>query len=533
VNFIALDLDSQGLYAVAGAARGTPKVTHALAWTGDEPPPPLTAETAKSIGEQLRDRLKDAGVAPAPVLVTVGRDRIILKELRYPPVPAVDEPAVVRFQALKEMSESPDDIVLDYTPLGETAEERRSMAVVIRRDLFTSIQAMCAAAGLKLAGVTPRPYAIAAGLGRALSGAHENPDEAVGALILGPAGGEFTVVRRGAVTFTLAIPAPVIASQQMLVAQVRRNLVVYAGQHPGHPVRALFVSEVDGEWVPRLAAAVGVPVHGYDPLAGALPGVPDEVRGRFAGAVGLLAGRAADALPINFASPRQPQTAKDPAKRKLAFVGLAALLFLFVAGAGGMWWVAQGDDRIADLTRQRDELKDRVGKGGPDANRLKAIDGWQKREVVWLDELHDLAKRMPADDSVRVSSFVATPLPVGKDGKQEAQARLELKLASTNTASATALETAIVRDNTTPNKFYVGTFHTGGGIGPLSTGKHNQMVTIITKVNRRDPGQFEPTPMFAPVKRTTGSAGISFVPPPPLPMETAPAPTEVKAVPAG
>ena len=145
-NFIAIDLDSQGLYAVAGSARGTAKVTHAVAWNGDDPPPPLTPDTAKVIGEKLRDRLKAAGIAPAPVLVAVGRDRIILKELKYPPVPPADEPALVRFQAIKEMSESPDDIVLDYAPLGETTQERRSMAVVVRKDLFSAIKAMCAAA---------------------------------------------------------------------------------------------------------------------------------------------------------------------------------------------------------------------------------------------------------------------------------------------------------------------------------------------------------------------------------------------------
>ena len=115
-NFIALDLDSQGLYAVAGDARGAAQATHALAWTGDDgdPPPPLTAETAKALGEKLRERLRAAGIAPAPVLVSVGRDRIILKELRYPAVAPTEEPALVRFQAMKEMSEAPDDVVLDY-----------------------------------------------------------------------------------------------------------------------------------------------------------------------------------------------------------------------------------------------------------------------------------------------------------------------------------------------------------------------------------------------------------------------------------
>lgn len=528
-NYIAIDLDSQGLYAVAGSARGAAKVTHALAWTGDDAPPPLTADTAKGIGEKLRDRLKAAGVPPAPVLVAVGRDRVILKELRYPPVPPADEPELVRFQALKEVSEAPDEIVLDYAPLGEANGERRASAVVLRKELFNAIKGMCEAAGLKLAGVTPRPYAIAAGLVRARAAeAGASPDDAVVALTLSPGGGEFAVVRRGEVTFTLALPAPVVANETMLVAQVRRNLAVYSGQNPGNPVQAVYVAEAGGPVAARLGSALGVPVHAYDPLAGATSDVPRELHGRFAGAAGLLAGRATNALPINFASPRQAVVNKDPAKRKLLLLALAAAIFLAVAAAGGFWLVGQANAEVARLTGERDALKERVGGGGPDATRMKGIDGWAKREVVWLDELHDLADRMPADDSVRVATFTGTPIAVGKDGKQDAQARLELKLAATSTGAGTTLMSGFERDNSGTSKFYVGTYPVIGGT-ISGAGKHNQAVTLITKVNHREPNQYTRAPKFSPPKKMNGGASIGATPPPPpepTTAETAPAPRE-------
>ncbi len=526
-NYIAIDLDSQGLYAVAGsAARSGAKVTHALAWNGDEPPPPLTPDTAKAVGEGLRDRLKAAGVAPAPVLVAVGRDRIIPKELRFPPVPPTDEPALVRFQAMKEMTESPDEIVLDYVPLGEANGERRAMAVVVRKELFGAIKAMCEAAGLKLAGVTPRPYAVAAGLVRAQAGGLA-AGEAVVALTATPGGGEFAVVRDGAVTYTLALPAPVVANEAMLVAQVRRNLAVYAGQNPGAPVQAVYVAEVDGPVAGRLRAALGVPVHAYDPLAGSVPAVPSALRGRFAGASGLLAGRGANALPINFASPRQPVVDKDPARRKLAIMALVAAILLVVGAAGGFWLVGEADAEVARLTEERDQLKEAVGKGGPDAARMKGIDGWSKRGVVWLDELQDLADRMPADDGVRVSSFSGIPIAPGKDGKQEAQARLELKLAVASTTAANALVSAFERDNSGANKYYVGTSQTVGGTNP-GGGRHNQAVTLVTKVNHREPNQYTRVPRFSPPKRMGGGVGPAPEAPPAAETtaETAPPPRE-------
>ena len=116
-RYLAIDIDQQAVFVAAGTARGgAAKVEHALAWA-DDAMPPLTADTAKGYGERLKEHLKTAGIAAGPVLVAVGRDKVILKELRYPAVPPVQEPALVKFQAMKELTESPDDVVLDYAPL--------------------------------------------------------------------------------------------------------------------------------------------------------------------------------------------------------------------------------------------------------------------------------------------------------------------------------------------------------------------------------------------------------------------------------
>ena len=40
-----------------------------------------------------------------------------MKELRCPAVSADEEPAMVRFQATKELLENPEDVVIDYAHL--------------------------------------------------------------------------------------------------------------------------------------------------------------------------------------------------------------------------------------------------------------------------------------------------------------------------------------------------------------------------------------------------------------------------------
>ena len=48
-----------------------------------------TIADAAAAGERLKERLKEAKIPPAPVLACLGRDRIIVKDIRYPAVPAL------------------------------------------------------------------------------------------------------------------------------------------------------------------------------------------------------------------------------------------------------------------------------------------------------------------------------------------------------------------------------------------------------------------------------------------------------------
>src|SRR5262249_18323847 len=148
----------QLLHAVsANVGRGAVQIQRAGVWPEQCSP---DATTIATLGQVLRQRLKEAGIKPAPVLVSLGRDRVILKDIRYPQVPGAEEPAVVRFQASKELTDGADEVVIDYYPLADAGAggERRALAFVVRRKVLAMYQELCRAAGLKLAGVTPRPF---------------------------------------------------------------------------------------------------------------------------------------------------------------------------------------------------------------------------------------------------------------------------------------------------------------------------------------------------------------------------------------
>ncbi len=496
-RFLAIDLDAQGVFVAAGTAKGgAARAEQALAWVpgDDHGPPALSADTAKALGEGLRERLKAAGIAPAPALVSVGRDRVIFREVAFPAVPPAEEPAVVRFQVLKELPENPDDLVLDYTPLGDAPDgQRRATVVVVRKDVHAAVQAMCAAAGLRLAAVTPRPFAIAAGLAAAVAAGDTPPppdgtDAAV--VTLGPGGGEFTVVRGAAVTFTRSVGAPVVANDALLAVELKRNAAMYPGPTP---VGVLYVAEPEGRvggWAARLRrAGYTGPVKPFDPLVNAPASVPDELRGRFAAAVGLLAARAAGAVPINFAAPRQPRAAADP-NRKLFLVGGAAAALLFLAGGAlGFYLLNEADKQVTMLQEEKEQLEKSLAGHGPDRDRLKAADAWRGREVNYLDELYDLADRMPADDKLRVKSIESQAQRIDKTGKQDSQALLKVAVGAKTPEAASALLSAFENDNRAGKKHYV-TYPKLGGALATGTTDFKQSFTLVTKVNHREPPEY-------------------------------------------
>ncbi|HZT83103.1 MAG TPA: hypothetical protein VFA26_22940 [Gemmataceae bacterium] len=404
-RYLALDWDHNQLYVVlANVAGGSVRVVRAAVWQEEAP---LSAANAAAVGARLKERLKEAKFPAAPVLACLGRDRIIVKDIRYPAVPAHEEPGVVRFQALKELTNAADDVAIDYTPVGESGAERRALVLVAKRELVTAYQELCQAAGLKLAGVTPRPFGLATCLERlagttVLTPPPEPRDGAVGILAVAEGWAEFCVSRGGTLLLARSLtPGPNLA------AEVRRSLAVYAGQNAAQPVRAVYVSgSADNAALrERLHNLTELPVHLLDPFAGAdLPDTiaPDK-RGGFVGLVGLLHLRGDRAgLPVNFVQPKQPRPPQDPNKRKV-LLGLAAAAAVLVAvGALAFMELSKLDKRVKAQTALNKDVDKTLQDLEEDDKRIKAISAWTDQNVNWLDELYDLSERFPDPDKANV-----------------------------------------------------------------------------------------------------------------------------------
>jgi Tfp pilus assembly PilM family ATPase len=414
-RYLSLDWDHNQLHVVAATVGGgAVKIQRAAVW--QETQSPNIAE-ADALGKLLRQRLKDAGIAPAPVLACVGRERVILKEVRYPSVSPAEEPAVVRFQAVKELTEPADEVVIDYTPLGiAPSGERRALVLIVRRELLQAYQALCQSAGLKLAALTPRPFGTAACLDRvpqpaaAFAAAPLAPGAVPGAIAVVTVAdhwAEFCVLRGDTLIFARAL-----AVGPGLAGEVRRSLIVHAGQSPQFPVQTVYLANGAGtELRERLQDLLSLPVHLLDPFAGATrPELPASGRGAFSGAVGLLNAQASKTcLPINFVHIKQAQPERDP-NRNRYLLGAAAAVVLLLAGAAWCYGqLADADKLAAGLTAENLKLDTDLVPIEEDAKYLKAVGDWNDNSVVWLDEIYDLAEFFPKDPNIRLMELTCMP----------------------------------------------------------------------------------------------------------------------------
>jgi Tfp pilus assembly PilM family ATPase len=433
-RFLALDWDQNHLYVVSASIRGgAVKIERAAAWQEERSPNPADAA---ALGKVLRERLKSAGIAAAPVLACLGRDRVILKDVRYPSVPPAEEPGLVRFQAAKDLTDAADEVVIDYTAIGAAAAngEQKALVLIARKELVGTWQTLCQAAGLKLVGLTARPLGLAACARKALADA---PPE-VGVQTAeepAPAPGEsahavVAVAERWAEFAILRGPDLVLARSlnvgPMLAAEVRRNLTVYAGQNPRCPVRSVFLAGKDAAELRQRLEEAGVAVRPFDPFGGVdNPNLPTgPARGAFAGAAGLLYARAAGPLPINFVQPRQPVVQRDPKRVRLA---LAGCLFLAVFAAAGVYANAEktrvnnetliAQAEAAEAKKQRAAEKDRL-------LHLKGLEDWDGPRIS--DEIYDLTDRIPDVNLLRVNEIRVEPI-ARTSKSREVIARITIK----------------------------------------------------------------------------------------------------------
>jgi Tfp pilus assembly PilM family ATPase len=508
-RFIAIDWDQQQVHVVEGVAGGgTVRAQRAVAWAESEMPAIATAE---ALGRRLRERLKEARISAAPVIVCLGRDRVILKDIRYPAVPESEEPAIVRFQVVKELTDAVEDAVIDYVPSTENGSngERRAMALVAKREQVAAYQAICKAAGLKLAGIAPRAFGLAACVHRlagasVLTPAVEPPDAAVAVLAVADHWAEFCVSRSGRLLFARSL-----APGEGLAGEIRRNLAIYNGQASAQPAKALYVAGM-GEHASlreRLTDTLDIPVHALDPFGGVeRPELPAQKRGAFIGAVGLLQLQGdKKGLPVNFAQPKQPRPPKDPNRKKIVYAAAAAALVSIMITAFCYAKLSTVNREAETLKQDKDRLDRELSELEETEKRLTALGEWSNSNIVWPDEFYDLTDRIADPSALRITELIVDPLV--KTGKEKEKDKAVAKLTIKGVAK-TRNDVNLFAAGFTDDKHYeVGPKSTSDNTGPDKAEFAFQFTLSGVKVERIEPNKYVRRLLYSPTVDRSRSSG--------------------------
>ena len=405
-RFLALDWDRTTFHILAAdVSKQGVQIAGCADWRLEED---LTTSSAESLGKKLREFLKASGIGAGPVLVSLGRDRVVLKEITYPAVSANEEPALVRFQATKDLADAAEDVVLDYAPLpsGSSSQERRALAVILRREIQSSLQQLCRAAGLKMLALVPRPFTMPGCLERARI--PENTKASTAVVLAGERWAELSIVQGSTLLFSRSM-----TGGSSLPTEVRRGLAVFANQ-PGtlsRPTpRALLLVGGNGDST-SLQKALDVPVEELEVLSGSEEARVNGVqRGSLAACLGLLQAWSKKQVSINLASPKEPVAVVDQGKRRKLLMCAAAAVVLICAFVGGQVVLSRQKTQIKALKEDREDIEAKFSRFKQDKVDLDALKDWDKGAIPWIDEFYDLAARFPQETGFKITKVEIVPL---------------------------------------------------------------------------------------------------------------------------
>jgi len=369
--------------------------------TEGSPNPVMAEEQA----EQLKAFLKDFAVAGARLVVSLPRDRLIARQLAIPRVGPAEEPGMVRFQVMRDLNESPDEVKLDY----ETADlpgaaDRRVLALLLRIELFNTWKTIATGSQLKLGGLSPRLSGLV-GLMSDLGPV----DEPVAVVAVGGAWSELVVLLNGKPLFSRSLnPAT------GLVQEIRRSLSLYGSQNPETAPKSLFLlAPPKWDQDADLASATKLPLQRILPFDGVLdaPSLPIN-SSDYVAALGVLSGLARVEEKgyknrPDFLNPKQPPPPSQMEQQRVAIYAFVGFIAFVVAG-WFLWGVkSRTMDELDTLTRRRDSLKKEFEDSKVTAKRYQALGAWD--DVVWLDEIYDISHRIPNTKDLQLTEISASP----------------------------------------------------------------------------------------------------------------------------
>jgi Tfp pilus assembly PilM family ATPase/Tfp pilus assembly protein PilN len=370
-----------------------------------------TAGDSQEVGRRIAEALTARGLTGCDALVGLGRASIELRLMSLPPAPPEEIPDMVRFQSLQAFTAIGEDWPLDFVELTAQDDAVNVLAAVLSPKQVDQMLRVCAASELKPRCLVLRPFAAASLLNRSQVVA-----AGTNALIVDMLadGADLTAVAQGQVVFMRTVRLPASPDKEVqvraLLSEVRRTIGAAQAQEGGRPIEQIIIcgSETEHPLLAKaLSDALSLDVVLFDPfrvvrVAKALQDQPPADAGRYAPLIGMLADEVAGVRhAIDFLNPRKRPV--PPSNRRRTVIAAASALGVAVVLTAAVWaGLRYLDGQLAELKTQAVDLDKAVDTAKKLLVKADAVREFTDGDVTWLDELRELAQRVPDADHLRL-----------------------------------------------------------------------------------------------------------------------------------
>lgn len=385
---------------------------------------PGIAEVAAAVRADLGSGSK----LPKDAVMVVSREALLVKPLGLPAAPTDELPDLVRFQMVREVSDSLDDAALDFAtiPAPPSAGQQQVLAAVLPAEALARYQTLAHELGIRPVALPARPFSVAELVRETAA------DETTATLLIDftATAIEFTVLVAGQVVYTRShrLSEPLSSKgvpADVLSRETRRTLAAVGSLFPDFAVQRIrLFGDPTGSrsLLEALSKQTGLAVDVVDPFQSlaSSPGgektaeLPAGAQGRFAALVGALTAQAETRSPaMDFLNPKKP-----PVRRSRRKLYTAAALAAVVLVGGTLYGLARAelssrDDTIERLNKHIAGLDKQLTLFDPVIQSADAVREWTEGEVIWLDELREFSERFPENqnaylDHLRLSVDAAT-----------------------------------------------------------------------------------------------------------------------------
>jgi hypothetical protein len=366
-------------------------------------PKPLTTAHANELGAWLRKELNDHGLGTGDVVACMGRGQTTFRQLEIPDVPAAEVTAVVHLTVNAEEDSSGNQVV-DYD-LGPVERGQRFVTVALAPEKTVDALRECLkAAGLNPVRLTVRPYAIKFLRDRLLP----QTDTQHASMLLAPSpdGFDISIWDRHRLEIARTIYPNGAAPHEnapKLAAELKRTVASFQIRHPNTEITSIAAVTGDAaDYAPSIESTLHQSLAVVDPSTK----IASLGNSTALGAIGAGWEVLAQApTAIDFFQPKKAPPPRYSAKR----LGILGGIFAVVAMGIGIIWQQQAlaslDGKISETQGEIARLESEIKSRSNDSDRHAEVSKWLASRVHWLDELNELAYRLPDTNKAFLTSL--------------------------------------------------------------------------------------------------------------------------------